>query len=211
MRDVGREVQRRRELAGKTLAALAAETKIYGSPIHRVALGKLERGERDDVTLRELVGLAAALNTSPVALLFTGQLADGEVELGEGWAVTASGALEWFCGNRALAGGDELGNGPGLEASYTRNNEAVRLSRELDSLMLQTGALVRLLDGRGGRKSVDMEMFRETSTMLGAAAENTLTRMRAAGMIVAADAPDEPSQHELDDAAALLRRVDGDN
>jgi hypothetical protein len=63
--------------------------------VHRVSLPKLERGERD-ITITELVGLAAALNMPPIALLFPDILA--EVEVLPDKQMNGLAAFGWFIG-----------------------------------------------------------------------------------------------------------------
>ncbi|OBF00391.1 hypothetical protein [Mycobacterium sp. 852002-10029_SCH5224772] len=63
--------------------------------MHRVSLPKLERGERD-ITITELVGLAAALNMPPIALLFPDVLSDVEVLPNK--PMDGLAAFGWFIG-----------------------------------------------------------------------------------------------------------------
>ena len=75
---------------------LAARTTELGYPIHRVAISKLESGERA-ITVPELVILAAALNTVPLALLLPGT-ADAAIEILPGDEMTGAAAIGWFTG-----------------------------------------------------------------------------------------------------------------
>lgn len=76
-------------------AKLAARTAELGYPIHRVAISKLESGERA-ITVPELVILAAALNTVPLALLLPGT--DEKIEILPGNAMTGAATIGWFTG-----------------------------------------------------------------------------------------------------------------
>lgn len=75
---------------------LAARTTELGYPIHRVAISKLESGERA-ITVPELVILAAALNTVPLALLLP-STADETIEILPGNEMTGAAAIGWFTG-----------------------------------------------------------------------------------------------------------------
>ena len=72
---------------------LATRTAELGYPVHRVAISKLESGERD-ITVPELVILAAALDTVPLALL----LSDEAVEILPDNKMTSAAAIGWFTG-----------------------------------------------------------------------------------------------------------------
>jgi transcriptional regulator with XRE-family HTH domain len=63
----------------------------------RQAISDLENGRRRYVTTAELVILAAALNTSPVNLVYPGPY-DVQVELMPGVSVLEFDAAEWFSG-----------------------------------------------------------------------------------------------------------------
>ncbi|OYN82964.1 helix-turn-helix domain-containing protein [Mycolicibacterium sphagni] len=77
-RGLGQSIKRATKAAGSSYVKVSERTRELGVPIHRTALGKIEKGERD-VTVRELVAIAAALDTSPLALLFPDALADVEI------------------------------------------------------------------------------------------------------------------------------------
>lgn len=79
-----------------SVVKLAARTTELGYPIHRVAISKLESGERA-ITVPELVILAAALNTVPLALLLPGS-ADEKIEILPSNAMPGAAAIGWFTG-----------------------------------------------------------------------------------------------------------------
>lgn len=95
MQTVGGAIRRARERAGLRVTPLAERTKDLGASVHRVSLPKLERGERD-ITITELVGLAAALKMPPIALLFPDVLAD--VEVLPDRRMDGLAAFGWFIG-----------------------------------------------------------------------------------------------------------------
>jgi hypothetical protein len=75
---------------------LATRTGELGYPIHRTAIKKIESGERV-VTVPELMILAAALGTTPMAFLVAD--ADAKVEILPGIDVAGAEAAGWFTGS----------------------------------------------------------------------------------------------------------------
>jgi hypothetical protein len=92
---IGAAIEARRRKRGLKWASLSDVTREMGRPTHRVALGKIERGERD-ISVMELVGIAAALQLPPLGLLFPDIRQD--VEIFPGNPVRGSDALGWFTG-----------------------------------------------------------------------------------------------------------------
>ena len=76
---------------------LADRTKELGYEVSRSVISDLENGRRRYVTTAELVILAAALNTSPVVLIYPGPY-DIHVELAPGLRVIEFDAAQWFSG-----------------------------------------------------------------------------------------------------------------
>lgn len=68
---VGRAVAARRKELRMTAQQLSERCRAVGAPIHRSTITKIENG-RPRFDLGELIVLAAALMTSPVALLYPG-------------------------------------------------------------------------------------------------------------------------------------------
>ncbi|RDB49348.1 helix-turn-helix domain-containing protein [Tsukamurella tyrosinosolvens] len=98
---VGEAIMKRRERMGLSAVKVAERTRELGTPVHRVALGKIEAGTRD-ATLPELVAIATALDTAPLALLFPNVLEDTEV-LPER-TLPDLDALRWFLGAGGWSG-----------------------------------------------------------------------------------------------------------
>ncbi len=92
---IGAEVRRRRERAGLKFNSLSERTRELGWPVHRVALPKIESGERD-ISIRELVGIAAALDVSPLTLVFPNVLDD--VEVLPGVIIAGIDVFAWWTG-----------------------------------------------------------------------------------------------------------------
>jgi transcriptional regulator with XRE-family HTH domain len=90
---VGEAIRLARERAGLSAVKLAEATGI-----HRVAIGNIEKGERE-VTLVELVVLARALGATPVQLVYPG-VPDRLVEVLPGVEAKAIDAVMWFSGER---------------------------------------------------------------------------------------------------------------
>lgn len=68
-RQIGVAIKAARESAGLKWVGLDTKTRDLGVPVHRVALRNIEDGQRD-ITVSELVAVAAALNVPPMRLLF---------------------------------------------------------------------------------------------------------------------------------------------
>ncbi|WP_227469828.1 helix-turn-helix domain-containing protein [Mycobacteroides abscessus] len=93
---LAREVYR---LRGKRSAQwLAARTKELGHEVSRSVISDLENGRRRYVTTAELVILAAALDTSPVTLMYPGPYSDS-VEFLPEREVPEFDAAQWFSAN----------------------------------------------------------------------------------------------------------------
>lgn len=117
---VAAAVKRKREQSGWKVVNLADRTKSVDSPIHRVALKKLEDGERDYLTISELVGLAAALGVPPASLLFPD--ITETIEVLPGKPMRGVEAFGWFIG----AGGPV-----GLAGDWAYAPEGVRTSQSM--------------------------------------------------------------------------------
>lgn len=100
-KQLGSAIAAARKAAALTASAVAELTGDLGVPIHRVALSKIEDGDRVP-TVDELLVIAVALNTSPAALLFGYGLVDGEVEILPSLKAPAVAALQWFSGEAPL-------------------------------------------------------------------------------------------------------------
>ena len=92
---VGHAIQRARKKAGLSAVQLSDRVGELGVPIHRVALGKIETADRD-VTLKELIAIATALEVAPMHLLFPNALEP--VRVLPDVEMDGLGALGWFFG-----------------------------------------------------------------------------------------------------------------
>lgn len=93
---IGAAMRDAREAQDISAVKLAARTAELGYPIHRVAISKLESGERA-VTVPELITLAAALNTVPLALLLPAAV-DETIEILPDNEMPGASAIGWFTG-----------------------------------------------------------------------------------------------------------------
>lgn len=132
---IGREVQRLRKAAGLTAQQLGGRAEELGLKMTRQAISDLENGRRRYVTTAELTILAAALNTSPVALVYPGPY-QSAVEILPGRNTGQFNAAEWFSGVYSYLGSDGLGAPEDPVELWRANTETLRLWRELDELMI---------------------------------------------------------------------------
>jgi hypothetical protein len=82
----------------QNLADLTAE---LGMEIPRSVLANLEGGRRDTISVAEVLVLAAALNVSPLELIFPVGF-DEQMEILPGRIVDPLAAMRWFTGERKL-------------------------------------------------------------------------------------------------------------
>jgi transcriptional regulator with XRE-family HTH domain len=95
-RRIGAALYAARDAKDMSAVKLATRTAELGFPIHRVAISKLESGERP-ITVPELITLAAALDTVPLALLLP-TTTDATIEILPGSEMTGAAAIGWFTG-----------------------------------------------------------------------------------------------------------------
>lgn len=129
---IGKAIADARKKAGLSAVKLSERTGI-----HRVAITKIEQGERD-VTIPELVKLARALTVPPIQLIYPG-LPDRSVEAWPGVEVRAIVAAQWFSGettlfddgnetdlSRYLAGDSKIGRARKIRIAETDLQSAAR-------------------------------------------------------------------------------------
>ena len=79
---------------------LSDVTDELGCRVGRSTISDIENGRRKYIAVHELLMLAAALGTSPAALLTFGSVPDGELELLPGRTVNGIDAADWLGGGR---------------------------------------------------------------------------------------------------------------
>lgn len=95
-RQIAAAITATRKAQDMSVLRLANRTGELSYPIHRTAIAKIESRDRV-VTAPELIVLAAALGTTPIALLFPDT--EAEVEILPGIDVSGSAAAGWFTGS----------------------------------------------------------------------------------------------------------------
>jgi hypothetical protein len=137
---LGRAVQQQR--GGRSAVWLEQRTAELGLKVTRQTVADLESGRRRFVTTAELLVLAAALDTTPVHLMFPdfGDEPENVVEVLPGVETTGFQATQWFSGHRCgfVDPDDELDEGDARAAEKARSKlraallESWRLLDELN-------------------------------------------------------------------------------
>lgn len=137
------EVRRLRKEQGLSAQSLADLTAERGYTVTRAVIADLENGRRKYVTTAELVVLAQALNTAPIALMYPGPYEES-VEYRPGVRRAAIFAVQWFSGLRSRAY-DDAAFEPERVAQYDRNLSALQAAREWWDLNERRGAILKRL------------------------------------------------------------------
>jgi transcriptional regulator with XRE-family HTH domain len=95
-KQIGGAIRGTRAAQNISAVRLAARAGELGYPLHRTTISKIESGERA-ITVPELVVLAAALNTVPLAL-FVPDAASATTEILPGVEMLGVAAVGWFAG-----------------------------------------------------------------------------------------------------------------
>src|ERR1700734_3032138 len=98
---IAQEVRRLRRVHRRSAQWLSDQTAELGYTVTRAVIADLENGRRKYVTIAELIVLAAALNTAPIALLYPPPLFDTEVEVLPGVKVNKLAAMQEFSSDYA--------------------------------------------------------------------------------------------------------------
>ncbi len=102
-RTIAQEVRRHRTEQGMSAQQLADECEKRGAPMARTVISNIENGRRGNVTVAEVIILAAALGVPPAALVFPVGYAD-RVEHLPGESAAPLAALDWWNGTTAVSG-----------------------------------------------------------------------------------------------------------
>lgn len=134
---VGLAIQRRRGKLGLTAIALAELTAELGYPISRVAITKIEGNKRaGKLDIAELLTLSAALDVSPLSLMFPNVL--DLIEILPGAELPGTDVLAWFLGLKggpARPDGDDIDeDGFIYEVGDSRAGLAIELSKNSAAL-----------------------------------------------------------------------------
>lgn len=129
---IGAAIRSAREAENVSAVKLAKKTSELGYPIHRTAIANIEAGERI-ITIAELVILAAALNTSPLALLLDTAQA---VEILPGNYMHVADALGWFTGTTGATPAGVISKRPERIDLMMQLNEVVeQVVRQKENLL----------------------------------------------------------------------------
>ncbi len=146
---IGQAVQRARKARGMTVQQLADRTRELGYPMHRVALGKIESGNRaGKLDTSELLILAKALDVQPLSLLYGGD-PGGDIEVTPGVVMPNGEAALDFCVGDATS--------PLFDLYSARGDVAIADSTDKPDLILSAHKRLRDAVSRAGRRgwSVD--------------------------------------------------------
>lgn len=92
------EIRRLRKQQGLSAQKVADRTGELGQTVSRTTVADIENGRRKYISVAELLLLAAALNTTPAALVYPGPYTD-EVEVLPGAELPEGLAAQWFGGD----------------------------------------------------------------------------------------------------------------
>ena len=146
---VAQEVHR---LRGKRSARwLSDRTDELGYKVSRSVIADLENGRRRYVTTAELIVLAAALSTSPVALVYPGPY-DRLVDLLPTETATELDAAEWFSALLYIYRDDK--------ADVIRNTQPLAKSRHIASLQTTMNAYLSLAGELTDQQAIAMAELR---------------------------------------------------
>lgn len=139
---IGRAVKKQR--GRRTAAWLEGRTETLGLKMTRQAIADLETGRRRYVTTAELVVLAAALNTNPIALVYPdpSDTPENVIEVLPGVEVTGFQAAQWFSGHQSDLADAAIDADPDADADAEQsarrraalNAELLNGWRQLDDL-----------------------------------------------------------------------------
>lgn len=155
---VGDAISAARVKAGLSAVQLSNRTRDLGVPIHRVAISKIESGERD-VTVSELVVLSVALDTAPVMLIFPGPYENSqEGRILPDLVMSKFDAAQWFSGEldspTPVSGADFY--------QYRNNLKPLRNARIVHELRARQRSLLSIIGDHEGDGSREVEVIRNT-------------------------------------------------
>lgn len=165
-RRIGAEIKR---LRGKRSAQwLSDRTRELGCPVTRAVISDVEVGRRRYVTVTELVVIALALDTAPVALIYPAPYWDRIApfplpEGGSGFEVTKLWAAQWFSGLSSGVDVDldgqlielrPLTKAMNVDANVKALERARRAARLADLRHRKKLELRRLREGKGSEDEI---------------------------------------------------------
>ena len=127
---------------------LADRTAELGYTVTRAVIADLENGRRKYITTAELMVLARALNTTPIALLYPDPLSNDSIEMLPGWKASKTVALQWFSGEVDVPSPSVCDDSD----EYRGNLEAIVAARRVSELEEQKLTLMKVFQGRSADK-----------------------------------------------------------
>jgi len=151
---IAQEVHRLRKSQKRSAQWLADRTAELGYAITRPVISDIETGRRKYVTVTELMVLARALNTTPIALLYPDPC-DDEIEMLPGVRTSGPYAPQWFSGLVDVAlDAHWVQSGPVCDdrAEYRRNLRPIETARQIWDLYARKAALMKEGSGTRGQE-----------------------------------------------------------
>ncbi len=136
---VSEEIRRLR--GSRSAQWLAGRTAELGHPVSRSVITDIENGRRRYITVSELLVIAAALDTAPIALLYPGPYDDETAEVLPHVNATELQAVQWFSGE------DEPSLLSADQQQFDRNMKRLRIARRLHELEGEKSRYVKALLG----------------------------------------------------------------
>jgi hypothetical protein len=144
---IAQEIRRLRK--PRSAQWLADRTAELGYAVTRPVIADLENGRRKYVTTAELIVLARALNTTPIALLYPDPLDGESIEILPALKPTSKTvALQWFSGEIDTPSDWVCDDAD----EYRANMQPIQAARRISELEEQKLTLMRVFSGRGKGK-----------------------------------------------------------
>lgn len=200
---VGNEVKR---LRGKRSAQwLSDRTRELGCSVTRTVISDIEVGRRRYITVSELIILARALDTAPIALLYPfPYFRDGKIKVlptpkGEQDRVLDKiVAVQWFTGVLNIVPLDSLGMDLVDQSNYFANLRGLERARKVFALFERNQKLnVRLGQQRRNRREGDGSVTDEEVDELIAEIEDNQNRMESLLALGDRDLAEEVQERQL--------------
>ncbi len=145
---IAAEVKRLRGVQRRSAQWIADRTAELGYTVTRPVIADLESGRRKYVTTAELMVLARALNTTPIALLYPAPLSGNSIEVLPNVNGSKTFALQWFSGEVETPS-PEVCDDPDR---YRDNLAPVEAARKVSELENQKLTLMKVFSGRSEDK-----------------------------------------------------------
>ncbi|MDL9944269.1 helix-turn-helix transcriptional regulator [Gordonia sp. ABSL11-1] len=151
---MGAAIRATREAQSLSAVKLSALTEEVGHRIHRVAIGKMEEGEREP-TVTELIVLARALRVPPLELIYP-NLPDGFAEAWPGHVERAFTAAQWFSGELALV--DEPDGSASFDQHEVADTTRVGSARKIQEALAEWSIAGFRVDALAAKHSEGLEV-----------------------------------------------------